>query len=213
MGSYVRISSLSQDEITHLRRTGLIRRCIDDPTPPPNDNDNDSDEDDNEDNGDDKSDKNTDDNTTVDDPSQYNIHLLRNKHSAFLTRPLHPSDIFPLSRSYVSLDSSKPWILYWTLHSLDLLSAIPPDEDKLLGIAHTIESCWTDAPPLRRGDGGGDVTRASPRALRESWSESIMSTKRYYKPGEGSLIQAGFDEHAFGRPNEQLSNCIYNRKP
>ena len=37
----------------------------------------------------------------------------------------------------------------------------------------------------------------------------LTSPGEYYKPGEGSLIQAVFDERAFGRPKEQLvQDCI-----
>ena len=38
---------------------------------------------------------------------------------------------------------------------------------------------------------------------------ALTSPGDYYKPGEGSLIQAVFDERAFGRSNEQLiEDCI-----
>jgi len=38
---------------------------------------------------------------------------------------------------------------------------------------------------------------------------ALTSPGEYYKPGEGSLIQAVFDERAFGRPKEQLvEDCI-----
>eukprot|EP00555_Chaetoceros_dichaeta_P002041 CAMPEP_0198249156 /NCGR_PEP_ID=MMETSP1447-20131203/748_1 /TAXON_ID=420782 /ORGANISM="Chaetoceros dichaeta, Strain CCMP1751" /LENGTH=545 /DNA_ID=CAMNT_0043933715 /DNA_START=163 /DNA_END=1800 /DNA_ORIENTATION=+ len=38
---------------------------------------------------------------------------------------------------------------------------------------------------------------------------ALTSPGDYYKPGEGSLIQAVFDERAFGRPKEQLvKDCI-----
>mmetsp|Transcript_5814 Transcript_5814/g.14181 ORF Transcript_5814/g.14181 Transcript_5814/m.14181 type:complete len:615 (-) Transcript_5814:65-1909(-) len=38
---------------------------------------------------------------------------------------------------------------------------------------------------------------------------AVTSPGEYYKPGEGSLIQAVFDERAFGRSNEQLvEDCI-----
>ena len=49
----------------------------------------------------------------------------------------------PLSASYVSLDASRPWIMYWTLHGLDLLNALPSLPDAvLLGILTTLEQCW-----------------------------------------------------------------------
>lgn len=38
---------------------------------------------------------------------------------------------------------------------------------------------------------------------------AVTSPGDYYKPGEGSLIQAVFDERAFGRSNDQLvEDCI-----
>ena len=35
----------------------------------------------------------------------------------------------PLSSGYASLDSARPWLLYWNLHSLDLLDARPNDDE------------------------------------------------------------------------------------
>eukprot|EP00555_Chaetoceros_dichaeta_P014826 CAMPEP_0198276034 /NCGR_PEP_ID=MMETSP1447-20131203/65096_1 /TAXON_ID=420782 /ORGANISM="Chaetoceros dichaeta, Strain CCMP1751" /LENGTH=624 /DNA_ID=CAMNT_0043970951 /DNA_START=43 /DNA_END=1917 /DNA_ORIENTATION=- len=119
---FAHIPSLPDDQIKHLRSTGLLRRII-----PPNNDDN------NDDNDNESSNNNKKD---------YIIQLLRNKHSDFCSRPFHPKSIFPLPQSYTSLDSSRPWILYWTLHSLDLLSAIPDQEEKLIGVVHTIEACW-----------------------------------------------------------------------
>ncbi|CAG8450622.1 795_t:CDS:10 [Ambispora gerdemannii] len=51
------------------------------------------------------------------------IKLEREKHVEFLGRGL-----IKLSKGFVSLDASKPWIAYWILHSLDLLGA-PITED------------------------------------------------------------------------------------
>ena len=44
------------------------------------------------------------------------IRLLRQKHLEYLR-----NNIFTLPRGFVSLDSSRPWIMYWILHSLYLL--------------------------------------------------------------------------------------------
>jgi protein farnesyltransferase subunit beta len=35
-----------------------------------------------------------------------------------------------LSAPYVSLDASRPWLLFWTMHSLDLLGCALDDETK-----------------------------------------------------------------------------------
>eukprot|EP00978_Attheya_sp_CCMP212_P034995 scaffold149980_cov52-Attheya_sp.AAC.2 len=79
--------------------------------------------------------------TKVDDDDSvyyYQVCLLREKHAAFVTRALFA----PLPAGYVSLDSSRPWIIYWCLHSLDLLDRLPPGT-KLQGVVHTLQACWT----------------------------------------------------------------------
>ena len=47
----------------------------------------------------------------------YAIRLLRDKHVSYLTNALSN----PLPRGFASLDASHPWMVYWCLHSLDLL--------------------------------------------------------------------------------------------
>jgi len=42
--------------------------------------------------------------------------LRKTEHSQFLA-----STMFKLPSAYVGLDASKPWLLFWTVHSLDLL--------------------------------------------------------------------------------------------
>lgn len=48
-----------------------------------------------------------------------NSKLKRIKHERFLLNPLQEG----LNRWFVALDASKPWIIYWILHSLDLLES------------------------------------------------------------------------------------------
>lgn len=55
----------------------------------------------------------------------YAIRLLRAAHASYLSGAL--SD--PLSRGFVSLDASHPWMVYWCLHSLDLLGYFDEDDD------------------------------------------------------------------------------------
>jgi protein farnesyltransferase subunit beta len=50
------------------------------------------------------------------DPSR-DIVLYRNLHVKFLTKGLDE----PLKSSYISLEASRPWIIFWILHALDLL--------------------------------------------------------------------------------------------
>jgi len=71
--------------------------------------------------------------------SSLDIRLLRGKHASYLKHP-HYSN---LPSSYVSLDASRPWIIYWTLHSCDLLHDLPP-EYVLVRVVETLDSCWMD---------------------------------------------------------------------
>lgn len=43
---------------------------------------------------------------------------------------------------FVSLDASRPWILYWCLHGCDLLDETPSDEDRCRMVS-TLEHCWS----------------------------------------------------------------------
>ena len=51
--------------------------------------------------------------------------LKRGEHNLFLA-----STLFRLPGGYVALDASKPWLVFWTLHSLDLLGVILDPESK-----------------------------------------------------------------------------------
>ncbi|KAL9182472.1 hypothetical protein ACHAXT_013124 [Thalassiosira profunda] len=93
----------------------------------------------------------------------YAIRLVRAAHTSYLTNAL----CNPLKRGFVSLDASHPWMVYWCLHSLDLLGYFDEetngDGDGLadgalrdveeLQKAHllervvsTLRHCWTDVP-------------------------------------------------------------------
>lgn len=86
-----------------------------------------------------------------DDDDNFDILLLREKHVQYLTRALNRT----LPGSYVSLDASRSWIIYWTLHSLDLLDALPPIET-LSNIIKTLKRCFTEEEEdSADGSGGG----------------------------------------------------------
>ena len=96
----------------------------------------------------------------------YAIRLLRSAHTSYLTNALTNK----LPRGFVSLDSSHPWMVYWCLHSLDLLGyfdisndqknsdhqkdnnsddvlrevEVMQKSDLLKRIVSTIQHCWTD---------------------------------------------------------------------
>ncbi|XP_059157217.1 protein farnesyltransferase subunit beta-like [Physella acuta] len=61
--------------------------------------------------------------------------LERENHVEFLTKGLQL-----LSSSYECLDSSRPWLCYWILHSLELLD-VPLPEDRALAIAKFLGKC------------------------------------------------------------------------
>ena len=55
--------------------------------------------------------------------------LNRSAHASFLG-----TSLLSLPGKYVSLDASRPWLTYWTLHSFDLLGVGLDDEMKRRGI-------------------------------------------------------------------------------
>ncbi|XP_055879773.1 protein farnesyltransferase subunit beta-like [Biomphalaria glabrata] len=73
--------------------------------------------------------------------------LDREMHTDFLTKGLQT-----LSSSYECLDSSRPWLCYWILHSLELLEVIIPEE-RALAIANFLGKCQDP----EGGFGGGPM--------------------------------------------------------
>jgi protein farnesyltransferase subunit beta len=81
------------------------------------------------------------------------VVLLREKHIAYLRKGLGM-----LPASYVSLDASRPWIIYWIVHSLDLLGAPPLDLEQR--IVDTLRSC--QAPTGGFGGGPQQLSHCAP---------------------------------------------------
>ncbi|KAL7578148.1 hypothetical protein ACA910_012593 [Epithemia clementina (nom. ined.)] len=69
------------------------------------------------------------------------VCLLADKHIEYLKQTWDTEQ--KLRPSFVSLDASRPWMLYWTLHPCDLLGYAPSDDDCLL-ILNTLKVCWTN---------------------------------------------------------------------
>lgn len=67
------------------------------------------------------------------DPEFYSycweVGLLRDPHETYLQTIFAPSP--PLRSSYVSLDSSRTWMVYWCLHGLDLLTTSTPSNNNI----------------------------------------------------------------------------------
>ena len=56
------------------------------------------------------------DSTSSNEPNPTATTLRRQDHNVFLA-----STLFKSPAEYVALDASRPWLLFWTAHSLDLL--------------------------------------------------------------------------------------------
>jgi protein farnesyltransferase subunit beta len=53
------------------------------------------------------------------------LHLRKGDHVKYVCQTVNH-----LPAPYVSLDASRPWLLFWTMHSLDLLGCALDDETK-----------------------------------------------------------------------------------
>jgi hypothetical protein len=84
--------------------------------------------------------------------------LERDAHISFLVRALDG-----LSSSYASLDASRPWLLYWTLHSLDLLGARPVD--RFPGVVRFLARCQCPGGGFGGGPGQAPHTAATYAAV------------------------------------------------
>ncbi|RHY08475.1 hypothetical protein DYB36_004935 [Aphanomyces astaci] len=81
---------------------------------------------------------------------RFEVRLLREKHVPYLVRGLEY-----LPSGFASMDASRPWFMYWILHSLELLD----DEADVAAFAsrcmNTIQRCWNSQLEPKGGFGGG----------------------------------------------------------
>lgn len=109
------------------------------------------------------------------DPSRH-IVLNRKLHVEFLKRGLAE----PLHSSYISLEASRPWIIFWILHALDLLGERTLIEDEFApGVISFLSDCQ-DQETGGFGGGPGQLphlatTYAAVAALVTIGSESALS--------------------------------------
>jgi len=83
------------------------------------------------------------------DTSSLDVCLLSEKHIQYLQQTWDLEMVPQLRTSFVTLDASRPWMLYWTLHACDLMGHSPPDTDTTqINIVKTLETCWTQAAPF-----------------------------------------------------------------
>jgi protein farnesyltransferase subunit beta len=116
---FVDLETLSGSELDHLRRIGLLQR------------------------------QQEEDETAPAEPDEhpearrstafpFKVALLRTKHIDYVSQVWRQ----PLKASFVSLDSSQPWMVYWCLHSCDLMSHEPSVAEKA-NILDCIIGCWS----------------------------------------------------------------------
>ena len=83
----------------------------------------------------------SDSNTSNSNCYYYDIRLLRSAHITYLSNALYN----PLPKGFVSLDASHPWMVYWCLHSLDLLGYFDnndDDDDDCISHGKRATSAW-----------------------------------------------------------------------
>ncbi|KAL7483871.1 hypothetical protein ACHAW6_009506 [Cyclotella cf. meneghiniana] len=142
----------------------------------------------------------------------YAIRLLRSAHINYLVNALSN----PLSRGFVSLDASHPWMIYWCLHSLDLLGYFDQDAHEsvddatrvlhdieimqkgqlLKRVVSTLQACWTETRvDLPTRDVMGDAR------LKRLWEQQ---QKKNQQPTTSSIsILAG----GFAGGPTQMPHC------
>lgn len=68
------------------------------------------------------------------------VQLLRENHIDYLSQVWRRS----LKPGFVTLDSSRPWMLYWCLHGCDLLDGLSGiDDETRCRMVSTLEQCWS----------------------------------------------------------------------
>ncbi|KAL3785347.1 hypothetical protein ACHAWO_008024 [Cyclotella atomus] len=207
---FIDLSTLNEDSLDHLRSVGLLP-----PAKLPDDD------------YDDANDNNETPRRSNDHFNPLAIRLLRSAHTAYLVNAL--SD--PLSRGFVSLDASHPWMVYWCLHSLDLLGYFDDDDEPSSGstsglmsdvladvevlqkgqllsrIVSTLGACWTEvAVDILRDEVMGDARlRLLHHQQLEQQSAATDNTTCTVPQQDSSYtaIQAG----GFGGGPQQMPHC------
>jgi len=151
----------------------------------------------------------------------YAIRLLRSQHVDYLTHSLSN----PLSKGFVSLDASHPWMVYWILHSLDLLGHFDlfssftsnananakgdmtmreveafQKADLLTRVVSTLSHCWSGVCVefSSRDVQGDDKLRELVR------SQEITNKERNKDSGDGTVTIIG---GGFGGGPSQMPHC------
>lgn len=137
---------------------------------------------------------------------EHRFGLLRKEHIFYVSQIWKQS----LKPSFVSLDASRPWMIYWNAHSLDLLEEPVPIQSTL----ETLKACFTYLASDSGGFGGGigqephlatsyaavlalsiladdptvvEYLRTIRRPL-ERWMDSLMTPRGSYRMHDGGEI-------------------------
>ena len=105
--------------------------------------------------------------------SQKNLVLERDKTIKFLKKGL-----LNLSEGYECLDSSRPWILYWILHSLELLDYHVTDQEQIDAIIDFLGRCQNSKGGF--GGGPGQISHLAPTYAAIN-ALCILGTEEAYK--------------------------------
>jgi protein farnesyltransferase subunit beta len=85
---------------------------------------------------------------------EFDVCLLQQAHVSYLSSALLLGA--PLKPSFVSLDASRPWIMYWCLHALDVMNQLPlANHVLLLATVETLKACWCSSSSSSGGGGFG----------------------------------------------------------
>ncbi|KAE9108559.1 hypothetical protein PF010_g11859 [Phytophthora fragariae] len=137
--------------------------------------------------------------------------LMREKHIAYLRRGLTR-----LSAGFVALDASRPWIIYWVLHALELLDALPEEETER-AIA-TLKTCWNDEHGGGFGGGPKQLGHAAttyatcltlallgtPEALETVDRQALY---RFFLARKDA-VTGGFTAHDGGEVDARMTYCV-----
>ncbi|EEC43233.1 predicted protein, partial [Phaeodactylum tricornutum CCAP 1055/1] len=117
---------------------------------------------------------------TEDDPHRFRVCLLREKHVQYLQQVWTKGEL--LGSSFVSLDASRTWMLYWALHASDLMGHRPSVNERSSGNDSEDPQAILPSPGATLGGFGGGpgqmphaaTTYAAVLALNHAVSESAM---------------------------------------
>jgi protein farnesyltransferase subunit beta len=137
---YVNLRSLTASQVDHLRQVGLLLSSS------------------SRNSSSSISHNAPNDNEEEDSRELWEICLLYHRHATYLHRVFETSTT-PLAASFLSLDASHPWMIYWCLQGCDLLLVDPQQQQQqqqqntseqqdsllppnVLDVVHYLERCW-----------------------------------------------------------------------